>query len=88
MIFGIGAAMGWSASEVKSASLWELFSAWQGYVAANTPKQGNKLTESERAELAADVLSRTQTIGGTLSTQTYLLDGDRLVPAGVVTFEL
>lgn len=80
--------MGWSVDQVKAATLWQFFAAWQGYVEANTPKQGNKLTESERGELAADVLGRRQAIVGTLSTQTYTLDGLRLMPAGIVTFEV
>lgn len=78
--------MGWTVHDVRRASVWEFWQAFQGYVEANTPKQGSKLTESERAELAEDVLSYGQSIASTLSTQTYKLDGLRLVPAGIVTF--
>lgn len=80
--------MGWTVHDVKKASVWEFWQAFQGYVEANTPKQGNKLTESERAELAEDILAYGQSITSDLSTQTYKLNGLRLVPAGIVTFEV
>ena len=79
--------MGWTVHDVKASSAWEFWTAFQGYVDANSPKQGNKLTESERAELAEDVLAYGRAIAGPLSTETYQLDGLHLVPAGIVTFE-
>lgn len=80
--------MGWTAEAVKRASLWEFFSAWDGYVQANTPTQKGKLTPEEKAELIADIEAYGFSRGGVLSTQTYLLDGLHLVPAGIVTFEV
>lgn len=86
MIFGLGAAMGWTAQDVKAASLWEFFSAWNGYIEANTPKQGNKLSEDEKDRIWERMQELDATPPGQLSTQTYTLDGLRLVAAGVVTF--
>jgi hypothetical protein len=88
MIFGLGAAMGWSASEVKAASLWEFFSAWQGYVDANTPKQPGKLTEDEKDRIWERMQEMDRPGSIALSTETYRLDGAHLVPAGIVTFEV
>ncbi len=58
--------------------------AFQGYVDANTPKEGNKLT-AEQADELFEWIDRAPA-GASLSTQTYKLDGLRLVPAGIVTF--
>lgn len=76
--------MGWTVHDVKRASVWEFWMAFQGYVDANTPKEGNKLTEEQADELF-EWIDRAPS-GGVLSTQTYKLDGLRLVPAGIVTF--
>lgn len=43
--------MGFSASEVKEASLWEFLSQWNGYVAANSPDDGG-LSAKEKDDLA------------------------------------
>jgi len=83
----MGAAMGWTVRSVKAASLWEFFAAWHGYVEANTPQDKAKLTESEADELFAWIEAGNSG-PQVVSTQTYWLDGDRLVPAGVVTFEV
>lgn len=77
--------MGWTSQQVKAASMWEFFSAWHGYLEANTPQDKAKLTESEAEELFAWI-EADNSGPRTLSTQTYLLDGDHLVPAGIVTF--
>jgi hypothetical protein len=87
VIFGLGAAMGWTASDVKAASFWEFLSAWDGFLEANTPKDKSKLTEEEADELFAWIEGANDR-PQILSTQTYRLDGDQLVPAGVVTFQL
>lgn len=79
--------MGWSVHDVKRASVWEFFSAWQGYLDANTPKKKGVQTEEE-AEALFERLTAKDRGPRTLSTQTYWLDGDRLVPAGIVTFEV
>ena len=79
--------MGWDVHAVKRASVWEFFQAWQGYVEANTPKEAAKLTEDE----AEDLFAWIERDGGgprLLSTQTYRLEDDHLVPAGVVSFML
>jgi len=83
----MGAAMGWTSEQVKAASMWEFFACWHGYVEANTPQDKAKLTESEADELFAWIEADNDG-PQTLSTQTYWLDGDRLVPAGIVTFEV
>lgn len=80
--------MGWNAQDVKAASLWEFFSAWNGFIEANTPKQGNKLSEDEKDRIWARMEQLDGAAPGKRSTQTYVLDGLRLVPAGVVTFEV
>lgn len=77
--------MGWSVHDVKRASVWEFFSSWQGYMDANTPKKKGVQTEEE-AEALFDRLTAGDQGPRTLSTQTYWLDGGRLVPMGVVTF--
>jgi hypothetical protein len=64
--------------------MWQFFAALNGYVDANTPKDGNKLSEGEADDLF-DWLER-DTVAGVLSTMTYWLDGDRLVPWRGVEF--
>jgi hypothetical protein len=81
----MGAAMGWTVHDIKRASVWEFFAAWQGYVDANTPKEAARLTESEAVELF-EWIERDYDGPRTLTTQTYWLDGVTLVPAGEVTF--
>ena len=77
--------MGWTAQDVKAASMWEFFAAWNGYVDANTPQDKAKLTEAEADELFAWI-DGDNSGPRSLSTQTYWLDGNQLVPSGVVTF--
>ena len=66
-------------------SLWQFFAAVNGYIEANSPKDGNKLSEAEADDLF-DWIERD--VGGprVLSTQTYWWEGDWPEPAGVVTF--
>ncbi|KKB81015.1 hypothetical protein VW35_02260 [Devosia soli] len=80
--------MGWDVHAVKRSSVWEFFSAWQGYVEANTPKQSGKLSEDEKDRIWERMQELDATPPGQLSTQTYTLDGLRLVPAAIVTFEV
>lgn len=80
----MGAAMGWTVHDVKRSSIWEFFAAWHGYVDANTPKGGNKLSAAEKAELWADVEAYGLSAGKTLTTQTYWWDENGPVPMGVV----
>lgn len=80
--------MGWSVDQVKEATLWQFFAAWQGYVEANTPKQSGKLSEDEKDRIWERMQELDDVSPGEFSTQTYVLDGMRLVPAGVVTFEV
>lgn len=80
--------MGWTVHEVKRASVWEFWTAFQGYVDANSPKQGNKLSEDDKDRIWQRMQELEAASGAVLSTQTYVLDGAHLVPAGVVTFEV
>jgi len=83
----MGAAMGWTVHDVKRASVWEFFAALEGYVQAKSPKEGNKLSDEDKDELW-DWMERLDAPSSMiLSTQTYRLDGARLVPAGMVSFE-
>lgn len=88
MIFGLGAAMGWTAEAVKKASFWEFFAAWNGYVDANTPKDGKKLSEDAKDRIWERMQELEEITSANLSTETYRLDGAHLVPAGLVTFEV
>lgn len=87
MIYGLGAAMGYTPQEVNAMSMWQWQAALNGFIAANTPKDSGKLSDSEADELFAWI--DTPDVAGSLTTQTYMFD-DRghLVPAGVVTFSL
>lgn len=78
--------MGVTPQQVNDMTMWQFFAALNGFIAANSPKDGNKLTESEREELAADVLAYGAGRGKLLRTQTYWLDGGVLVPWRVVRF--
>lgn len=78
--------MGWSVTEVKRVSVWEFFSAYNGYVDANTPKQANKLTEDDKDHIWARMQELEVPSSTVLSTETYRLKGEHLVPAGVVCF--
>lgn len=80
--------MGWTAEAVRAASLWEFFAAWNGHVEANTPKDSKKLSEDDKDRIWQRMQELDAPVETTLSTQTYSLDGLRLVPAGVVTFEV
>lgn len=80
-MYAAGAVMGWSAADVDAASVWQFWAAWNGYVAANTSKDGAKLTEAQKDDLfewleAEDVRLVTRTM-------TYWWDGERVVPRGV-----
>jgi hypothetical protein len=77
--------MGFTPQQVNEMSMWQYFAALNGYIDANTPKEGNKLTDSQADDLF-DWIEQGGTEAEQLSTQTYWLDGGRLVPAGVVRF--
>ncbi|SFV33167.1 hypothetical protein SAMN05216456_1907 [Devosia crocina] len=85
-IYAAGAAMGWTVAEVKRTSMWEFWAAWHGYVNANSPKEGNKLSESEK-DYIWERLQEVDGSGGDLVTQTYLWDG-AFIPQGKVSFRL
>lgn len=65
-------------------SMWQFFAALNGFLEANSQKGGAKLSESEADDLFAWLEAAND--GLVLSTQTWWLDGDRLMPAGRVTF--
>lgn len=81
-IYGAGAAMGWTVAEVKSASMWEFWSAWHGFVRANTPSKPGKLSETEADALFDWIDGGAQ--ASALTTQTYLWDGSGFVPQGTI----
>lgn len=80
--------MGWTVHDVKRASVWEFWQAFQGYVEANTPRDGKKLSEDDKDRIWQRMRELETPSASEISTQTYVLDGLRLVPAGVVTFEV
>lgn len=77
--------MGFTPQQVNDMSMWQFFAALNGYIAANTPKGSEKLSEKEADDLFAWI--ERDVVSGTLTTQTYWLDGDKLVPWRVVEFE-
>lgn len=77
--------MGFTPQQVDDMSMWQFFAALNGYIEANTPKQANKLTDAEADDLF-DWIER-DAVADTLSTMTYWLEGDRLVPWRVVQWE-
>lgn len=77
--------MGFTPQQVNDMSMWQFFAALNGFIEANSPKEGNKLTESE----ADDLFEWIERDGGgprILSTQTYWWDERGPIPAGVVAF--
>lgn len=66
-------------------SVWQFAAALNGYVKAHT-SSGEKLTDAEADDLFAWISRDDRP--RRLRTQTYWLDGDRLIAAGVVTFEV
>lgn len=80
--------MGWTVQDVKAASVWEFWQAFQGYVEANSPKQNNKLTEDDKDRIWQRMQELETPTDTALSTQIYVLDGERLVGAGVVEFSI
>jgi hypothetical protein len=87
VIYGLGAALGYTPQEVNAMSMWQWQAALNGFVEANTPKESAKLSESEADELFAWI--DTPNAAGPLTSPTYVFDDvGRLVPAGIVTFSL
>lgn len=78
--------MGWTVQDVKASSVWEFWQAFQGYVDANTPKQNGKLSEDDKDRIWQRMQELEAPSDAVLSTQTYRLQGARLVADGVVTF--
>mgnify|MGYP003652575765 CR=1 FL=1 len=76
--------MGFTPQQVNDMSMWQFFAVLNGYIAANTPKGSEKLSEKEADDLFAWI--ERDLVSGTLRTQTYWLDGDKLVPWRVVEF--
>lgn len=85
MIYAMGAVMNWSSEQVDKSSMWQFFVAWDGYVEANTPKDEKKLSDAEADDLFNWLMSGSKG-PRTLSTQTYIFNGKRLVPDRIVTF--
>lgn len=83
-IYAAGAAMGWTVDQVKATSMWEFWSAWNGYVKANTPKGGEKLTEADK-DYIWERMQDMEMPAGPLTTQTYLWDGRGFVGQGRVS---
>lgn len=79
--------MGFTPQQVDAMSMWQFRAALNGYVEANSPKGGEKLSETEAADLF-DWIDAPDARGA-LTTQTYTFDDTgRLAPAGIVTFTL
>lgn len=78
--------MGWTVHDVKQASVWEFWTAFQGYVDANSPRQKGKLSEDDKDRIWERMQELDAPSAEFLSTQTYVLEGARLVVAGIVTF--
>lgn len=79
--------MGFSPQQVDAMSIWQWQSAVNGYIEANTPREGAKLSDAEADELFDWIEASGAT--GVLTTQTYQFDdAGRLMPAGVVTFSM
>lgn len=77
--------MGFTPQQVNEMSMWQYFAALHGYIEANSPKEANKLSESEAEDLF-DWIDQASSGPRVLSTQTYDWDEGRPVPLGVVTF--
>lgn len=83
-IYAAGSAMGWTAEQVDQTSMWKFWASWFGYIRANTPKQGNKLTESQK-DYIWERMQQIDAVTEQVSTQTYLWDG-AFRPQGIQTF--
>lgn len=86
-IYAAGAAMGWTAEQVDRTSMWKFWSAWHGYVRANTPQERNRLSEPEKDRIWERMKELDVDAGASFSTQTYLWDG-AFRPQGLVSFRL
>lgn len=64
-------------------SVWQYFAALNGVAAASRP---NRLSEAEVVDLFDWIDANRGSRD--LSTQTYWLDGDRLIPAGRIAFRV
>ncbi|MCW5722135.1 MAG: hypothetical protein KIS86_13425 [Devosia sp.] len=65
---------------MKATSMWEFWSAWHGYVRANSPKDDTRIQDKDEM---LDWLYRDDEPAGQLETQTYLWDGG-FAPQGYV----
>ncbi|MCM2292297.1 hypothetical protein NAC44_08145 [Allorhizobium sp. BGMRC 0089] len=52
-IYGSGAAAGFTPQAVRAMSMFQYFSALDGWMAANVPEDENALTDKERDDLWA-----------------------------------
>lgn len=50
-VYGSGAVMGMSPSEVDKTSMWKFMAAAEGFAKANDPGSRNELSSSEAEEL-------------------------------------
>ncbi|MVA73592.1 hypothetical protein GOZ81_21345 [Agrobacterium vitis] len=50
-IYGNGAAIGFSPQQVRAMSLFQYFSALDGWMAANVPEDEGALSEKEKVDL-------------------------------------
>lgn len=79
--------MGFTPQEVRKMSLWQFFSALNGYIEANSTKSGTRLSDDEADELF-DWIERDSDGPRELTTQTYWWEGERLIPMGIVSFRV
>jgi len=78
--------MGFTPQQIDEMSLWQYFSALNGYLAAHTPKDAKKLSAREADELWEWVLDM-DAPPRVLTTQVYFWGENGPVPAGTVEFE-
>lgn len=86
-LYGAGAAIGFSPEQVKDMSIWEFNAALVGYANAHSSADKNKLSEEEATDLF-DWIEAGNDNAVVRSTIIYDWDGERLLPAGLVTFEV
>jgi hypothetical protein len=77
--------MGFTPQQINQMTPWQFEACLHGFLAANTPKSANKLTENEAEELFA-WLDKDDKAPRVLKTQTYWWEDEYPTPAGVVTF--
>jgi len=87
MLYGSGAAMGFTPQEVDRMSVWQYVAVVNGFNRASSADGGNKLTDAERMELSEWILSA-PTAPRRLSNIVYSWDGRGFSSVRAVSFEI